>query len=61
VIWQRDTWQLDEATQHHVLSFLVGYIAVAVVLYAWGYMLRLQGVAPIADEPAAAGEHSHAP
>jgi len=49
VIWQPNSWQLDEATQHHVLSFLVGYIAVAVVLYAWGYMLRLQGIAPNAD------------
>ncbi|MCI0358744.1 MAG: hypothetical protein L0211_09705 [Planctomycetaceae bacterium] len=39
-------WQLDEVTHHHVITYLVGYIAVAVVLYAWGYLLRIQGIAP---------------
>jgi AGZA family xanthine/uracil permease-like MFS transporter len=36
-------WQLDEATQHHMLPYLVGYIAVAVVLYAWGVVLPASG------------------
>jgi len=36
-------WQLDAATQHHVLPYLVGYIAVAVVLYAWGAVLPPNG------------------
>lgn len=37
-------WQLVEATQHHVVSYLVGYIAVAVVLYAWGAVLPGGGI-----------------
>ena len=36
-------WQLSEANQHHVLSYAAGYLAVAILLYAWGSFLPASG------------------
>jgi len=32
-------WQLDEQARHHVVTYLVGYLGVAVVLYVWRTVL----------------------
>ncbi|MDX1944758.1 MAG: permease [Pirellulaceae bacterium] len=44
-------WNIDEAVRHHVFSFAVGYALVALLLFAWGFVLRAQGIQPIEDEP----------
>jgi AGZA family xanthine/uracil permease-like MFS transporter len=35
-------WQLDDATRHHVVTYLAGYLAVAAVLYAWRAVLPVE-------------------
>jgi AGZA family xanthine/uracil permease-like MFS transporter len=44
-------WQLDAAAQHHVIPYVVGYLAVAVVLWVWSALVpRSQ------DEPKTAAQ-----
>ena len=42
-------WQLDDAIRHHVLTYLVGYLAVAVILYAWGAVLPVEDAERVED------------
>ena len=42
-------WKVAEAVQHHVYSFAAGYAVVAILLFAWGGLLRSQGIQPIAE------------
>ena len=49
-------WKLEALAKQQVYSYVVGYLAAAVVLYAWGYLLQFQGIAPISDEPASTPE-----
>jgi AGZA family xanthine/uracil permease-like MFS transporter len=42
-------WQLDDAIRHHVVTYLVGYIAVAVILYAWGAVLPVEDAESLED------------
>ncbi len=37
-------WQLDDATRHHVVTYLAGYLAVAVVLFVWSAILTQKDV-----------------
>ena len=53
-------WQLAEESQRHVLQFAAGYAAVAILLFAWGSLLKSQGVAPILDPPPVHEAHHHA-
>jgi len=43
-------WQLSAEMQRHVHQYTLGYLCSAVLLFAWGGLLRSQGVEPIADE-----------
>ncbi len=43
-------WQLSAEMQRHVYQYTLGYLSSAVLLFAWGGLLRSQGVEPIADE-----------
>jgi AGZA family xanthine/uracil permease-like MFS transporter len=43
-------WQISSEVQHHAFSFAAGYACVAIIMFAWGVLLRLKGVQPIADE-----------
>jgi AGZA family xanthine/uracil permease-like MFS transporter len=52
-------WDLEALPKRQVYSYVVGYLAAAVVLYAWGYLLQFQGIAPISDEPASTPEPRH--
>ena len=52
-------WDLEALPKQQVYSFVAGYLAAAVVLYAWGYLLQLQGIAPISDEQAITPEPKH--
>ena len=53
-------WQLAEEAQRLVLQFAAGYAAVALLLFAWGWLLKSQGVAPILDPPPVHEAHHHA-
>jgi AGZA family xanthine/uracil permease-like MFS transporter len=53
-------WQLEGDTLRHVLQFAAGYAAVAALLFAWGWLLKSQGVAPIEDPPPVHEAHHHA-
>ena len=50
-------WQLSEASQHHVYQYTLGYLAVSILLFAWGWLLQSQGVRPIEIDEALPGEH----
>jgi AGZA family xanthine/uracil permease-like MFS transporter len=53
-------WQLAAEAQRHVLQFAAGYVAAALLLFAWGWLLKSQGVAPILDPPPVHEAHHHA-
>jgi AGZA family xanthine/uracil permease-like MFS transporter len=53
-------WQLAAEAQRHVLQFAAGYVSVALLLFAWGWLLKSQGVAPILDPPPVHEAHHHA-
>jgi AGZA family xanthine/uracil permease-like MFS transporter len=43
-------WQLAEAVQHHVYPFAAGYACASLLLLGWGWLLRVQGIAPNDDQ-----------
>jgi hypothetical protein len=50
-------WQLPKELQHFVYQYMLGYLAVAALLFAWGWLLQLQGVKPIEIDEPAPGPH----
>jgi AGZA family xanthine/uracil permease-like MFS transporter len=53
-------WQIEGDTLRYVVQFAAGYAAVALLLFAWGGLLKSQGVLPIEDAPPAHEEQPHA-
>ena len=54
-------WQLDFESQRSVYQYMLGYLLVAVLLFAWGALLKSQGIRPIEnDEPLLPGDHANA-
>jgi len=54
-------WQLDFESQRFVYQYMLGYLLVAVLLFAWGALLKSQGIRPIEnDELLLPGDHSDA-
>ena len=46
-------WNLAPEFQRYVYQYMLGYLLVAALLFAWGWLLQAQGVRPIdSDEPA---------
>jgi AGZA family xanthine/uracil permease-like MFS transporter len=43
-------WQIDPALQHFVYPYALGYLLVACLLLAWGWLLQAQGIRPIDTE-----------
>jgi adenine/guanine/hypoxanthine permease len=54
-------WQLSVEESRHVYQFMLGYLLVAALLFAWGWLLQSQGVRPIEnDEALLPGDHTDA-
>ena len=53
-------WEISDASQRLVHQYALGYFIVAVLLFAWGWWLKGQGVQPIEDDAPTTGEHAHA-
>jgi AGZA family xanthine/uracil permease-like MFS transporter len=53
-------WQLEALAQQQVYSYVAGYLAAAVVLYAWGYLLQASGRREPPDGIANGEDSSHA-
>jgi adenine/guanine/hypoxanthine permease len=54
-------WQLSTDFQRPVYQFMLGYLLVAALLFAWGWLLQSQGVGPIeSDETLLPGDHTDA-
>ena len=43
-------WQISPAAGHHVYPYLLGYVSSAVLLFAWGWLLKVQGIEPLPSE-----------
>jgi adenine/guanine/hypoxanthine permease len=52
-------WQISESSQRFVHQFALGYLIVALLLFAWGCYLHQQGVKPIDEDTLPLGDHSH--
>ena len=53
-------WRMTPEQQHGIYSYAVGYAAVALLMLAWGYLLKSQGVRPVPPDVALTGGDSHA-
>jgi adenine/guanine/hypoxanthine permease len=54
-------WALSAESQRSVYQYTLGYLLVAALLFAWGWLLQSQGVRPIDnDTMLAPGDHSDA-
>ena len=54
-------WQLGVESQRLVYQYTLGYLLVAALLFAWGWLLQSQGVRPIEnDETLLPGDHTDA-
>jgi AGZA family xanthine/uracil permease-like MFS transporter len=42
-------WQLSAASQHFVYPFALGYLLSGILLFAWGWLLKSQGVSPVEE------------
>jgi AGZA family xanthine/uracil permease-like MFS transporter len=52
-------WQISAASQRYVYQYMLGYLLAAVLLFAWGWLLRAQGVRPLeGDEMLVPGDHT---
>jgi len=49
-------WQLSVTSQRRVYQYMLGYLLVAALLFAWGWLLQAQGVRPIENDQPAFGE-----
>jgi adenine/guanine/hypoxanthine permease len=53
-------WEISAESQRLVHQYALGYLIVAVLLFAWGWWLKGQGVQPIDDDALPTGEPQHA-
>jgi adenine/guanine/hypoxanthine permease len=54
-------WQITADTQRFVFQYALGYLFVAALLFAWGCLLRSQGVQPLdGDDVLSSGDHTDA-